>query len=348
MIFVINQILIMVESLLFSTSNWPKAKKIFGIITFFQLFLLLGLRASSVGTDTRNYLLYFGLLKNGIDASGFEILNIVLMRAIALLPNSNVVFLCIYAFLTIGLFYKYIYLESEDPYLSVAIFSGFMYYYFCFNAMRQSLAMAIVAVAITKLKKDKKNTFLFLVLIAGGFHTSALVAIPLWIVEKLSVKYGWKLYVLFISVSIGMAFLGRQIVAILLTLFPSYRRYIDSVYGEEGNYLNPLMYMAILTIITLIWERLPKRKEDDLWLIMLGVGTVLYFVSIQVSIVSRIVYYYTMALIVILPNILKRIPRVRNRLPFSVGAHVVVLIYSCLLVARGAHGIVPYGFFWQI
>ena len=126
-----------------------------------------------------------------------------------------------------------------------------------------------------------------------------------------------------------------------------YRIYINSIFADDGNYLNPIMYLGILTIVTIIWSRFRRNEKDDLCLIMLGIGTILYFISLDVGIVNRIVYYYTMSVIVVLPNLLKRISRIRNRVPLSVGAHLMVFVYSCLLVARGAHGIVPYKFFWQ-
>ncbi len=347
LIFIANQFLIMVESIFCSANGSPKAKKIFGIVTFIQLFILLGFRAHSVGTDTPNYIFLFGLLKNGFDVDQFEILNVILMKIIAWLPNSQTVLLCVYAFLTLGLFYLYFYLESEDPCLSIALFSGFMYYYLCFNIMRQALAMGLVSVAVAMLRRNKKNKFWLFAFLAIGFHTSAAVIIPIWVIAKMRIRYSWNLYFFFVIASVSMIAFGRKIVELLLTFFPTYRVYINTGYADEGNVLNPIMYLAILTIITIVWNYTLRSSNDNIYLIMLGVGTVFYFVSTQVEIVNRIVYYYTISVMIILPNLLKRIPQVRNRVPLSVGAHLVVFVYSCLLISRSAHGVVPYAFFWM-
>lgn len=349
MIFVANQIILMVETIV--CFNLKKnGKKFFAIISFLQLFVLLGCRGLTVGIDTSTYISLFRVLCAGGNVIQLEILNRIMMLGVSRLPieNQETVLLCLYAAITLIAFYIFIYSESYDVYLSVCIFTGMMYYYFSFNAMRQALAMAIVSIAISKLNKEKSLSFLVLVIIASGFHTSALVALPLWIVKKISLKYSWKLYMIFVVASASMVVIGREVVELLLVFFPSYRGYINSVFAEEGNYLNPLMYLAVLTIVTIIWNSTKKNSEDNLYLVMLGVGTVIYFMSIQVGIVNRIVYYYTMSIIVILPNLFKRIPKIKNRVPLSVGAHLMVLIYSGLLVMREAHGIVPYSFFWQM
>ena len=323
-------------------------QKIFLSVTFAQMFVLLGFRSFDVGTDTQTYIATFRAAKLGFSIDQFEVLNRIVMKVLANVPNAEVVYLALYAFVTLACFYYFIKNNSEDVYLSVSIFSGLMFYYLCFNIMRQALAMAIVAVAITKLYKGKKFEFWLFVLIAIGFHTSAIVAVFIWFIKKMNLHYSWKIYLGCVLTSAAMAVIGKEVVELLLTFFPSYRGYINSAFAEEGNYLNPLMYLIVLTIVTFIWDKLSKNRDDDLYLIMLGIGTVLYFASLQVGIMNRIVYYYTVSLIVILPNMFKKILKVKNRLPLSIGTYVVVLIYNCLLVARGAHGIVPYSFFWQI
>lgn len=349
MIFVANQILLIIETIVCSNLK-NNGKKIFAVMSFLQLFVLLGCRGFSVGIDTGTYISLFRILRAGGNVNQLEILNRIMMLGVAKLPivNQETFLLCLYAAITLIAFYAFFYSESCDIYLSVCIFSGMMYYYFSFNAMRQALAMALVSIAVSKLNKGKHLLFFVLVIIASGVHTSALVALPLWLIKKMSLKYNWNLYMAFLVASASMTVIGREVAELLLVFFPSYRVYIDSTFAEEGNYLNPLMYLAILTIVTIIWSASKKNEEDNLYLVMLGVGTVLYFMSLQVGIVNRIVYYYTMSIIVILPNLLKRIPKIKNRVPLSVGAHLMVLIYSGLLVMREAHGIVPYGFFWQM
>ena len=346
MVFIVNQILILIESII--CSNMKKyGRKIFLLVTFTQMFVLLGFRSFDVGTDTQTYIATFRAAKLGFNIDQFEVLNRIVMKVLANMPNAEIIYLALYAFVTLACFFYFIKNNSEDVYLSVSIFSGLMFYYLCFNLMRQVLAMAIVSVAITKLNKGKKGAFFILVLIAIGFHTSAMVAVLIWLVKKINIKYTWSIYFGCVLASMAMLVLGRKIVEMFLTFFPMYRIYINSIFADDGNYLNPIMYLGILTIVTIIWGRFRRNEKDDLCLIMLGIGTILYFISLDVGIVNRIVYYYTMSVIVVLPNLLKRISRIRNRVPLSVGAHLMVFIYSCLLVARGAHGIVPYKFFWQ-
>lgn len=346
MIFVVNQILILIESMI--CSNMKKnGRKIFLLLTFVQMFVLLGFRSFEVGTDTQTYIETFRAAKLGFNINQFELLNRIVIKGLINVPNAEVFYLAIYAFVTLACFFYFIKNNSEDVYLSVTIFSGLMFYYLCFNLMRQALAIAIVSVAITKLDKGKKGAFCFLVLIAIGFHTSAIVAVLIWLIKKLNIKYSWNIYLGCVLTSAVMTVLGKKIVEIFLIFFPTYRGYINSVFSDEGNYLNPIMYLGVLTIVTIVWNCSKGNGKDDLYLIMLSIGVILYFMSVDIGIVNRIVYYYTMSIIIVLPNLLKRITRVKDRVPLQVGAYSIVLVYSSLLIMRGAHGIVPYSFFWQ-
>jgi hypothetical protein len=269
------------------------------------------------------------------------------MRLIREAPYAEIIYFSIYALGTILFMYMYINKLSDDVYLSVAMYSGMMYYYFSFNGMRQGLAMSIVALAISKLVENKQMMFLILIAIAMGVHSSAGVAILIWLIYKTSIKYTFKVFQIIVIISTLMPLFGKRLISFALVFFPSYQGYLNSALAEEGNYLNPIMYMMILIIFTLIWMGVKKKPEDNLYFLILGVGIVLYFASIQIGIVNRIVYYYTITVIILMPNILKRVSRIKERVPMILGAHVVCIIYSCLLVARNAHGIVPYSFFWE-
>lgn len=346
MVFVVNQILILFESI-FCSNLRKNGRKVFLILTFAQMFVLLAFRSVSVGTDTETYIAMFRAVRLGVDIKQFEILNRVLMRVIVDLPYSEVLYLAIYAFLTLACFYYFIYRNSEDVYLSVAIFSGMMYYYLCFNIMRQALAISIVAVAITEFLNKKPYKAVIVIFVAAGFHTSALIALPLFAFSIVKIKYTSKMFIGTIISCGVMAVFGRNIVSLFLNLFTDYKNYIYSNLGDEGNYLNPLMYVIVLCLIMIIWKWGEGKKEDHFLLILMSIGTILYFASLQVEIVNRIVYYYTMSILIVLPNTIIRIRKSKERVLCLYGAHLAVALYSILLVARKAHGIVPYSFFWQ-
>lgn len=348
MIFVVNQFLLVVEVLLLSLKRKDSNRKIFLVVSFFQLFVLLAFRSFQVGVDTPNYLMYFNIVDYGGHVTAIEPLNLFIMKIASFFRNGEVVYLSIYAFLTLICYYRYIVKNSADVYMSVFIFSGLMFYYFSFNAMRQGLAIAICLVAISKLLDGKQLAFLVLVLMAAGIHFSALIVLPVWIIKKFDFKFSVKITFFVIGANVCSMLFGARIVNFFVRFFPQYSGYINSTFGEEGNILNPLMYIVILTIIVYIWVHNKKEENDSFWLYMLCIGVVLYFLSMQVGIVNRIVYYYTTSVIVLLPNVLQRIAKVKNRVPLVAGLYGTVFIYSFLLIQRSAHGIVPYTFFWQV
>lgn len=366
MIFNLNLWLIFLEILYFSSYNnrikitFGKKHKILGatknqgeiiflFLTFFQLAVLLCLRAKTVGVDTQSYLDIYHYCCSGLDISYLEKGAQFYIWFLSQWGEHDRLFLIAFAIPTMILNYRFIWKYSDNVYMSVFIFAGLMYYFLMFNIMRQSLAMAIALQAIQPMIERKWGKFICIIIFAGLFHKSAWIFLALSVIPFIKVKIN----VGYIAGAVvGILFLlctgGKILRGILKLAGSSYAHYLDDAnYGGSGNALHPIMYFLIFCLVVLLWKNIEDRA-DYIMVTMLLIGTMLFALSITIKAVNRLPYYYTAAVIVLLPNLIGKGKSRRMCLYLTAGVYFCVALYEIMLVARNAQGILPYKFFWEI
>lgn len=330
-----------------AVSNEEKAKltngdKFFLLISFVQLALILCLRKTTVGIDSLNYSIIFQNIIYGGNGGGIEFGSVLLMQAISLFSKSYTALFSVFAILTLFFFYRFIYKNSEDVYLSVAILAGMMFYFQMFNIMRQSLAMAIAIQAVAPLLKKQWIKASIIILIASSFHTTALIFLVILLLYKIHIIIDLKYLGVVILVNLFLLILGNRLVILLTnTLFNKYEGYLSSSFSGEGNILNPIFYLLVLVAVCLISE----NKEDikkHLFINMLSVSTFLFTISTDFHIVNRLPYYFSASTMIIIPSMVKSIKDKRLKMAVEISCYAVISLYEVLLVSRNAHGIMPY------
>lgn len=339
----LNYILILIEGALFSKSFKKKSKAVM-IILATQLVLLLGLRGATVGVDTHTYLDLFWAKKGGASISYLELGNRVIYGVVSAVTNNPTWIFLVYAAITVVPVLTVIQKNSKNTFFSVIIYAGFMYYYWAFNAMRQAAAMSVAFWAISKLEEEKNCEFFLFVILAAMLHKSAWIVLLFWVVKRtrIRVNKNWAIWVTVLSGA--SVFVGAKMVSLGILLVPSYAGYIGSAFAGRGGFLHPLLFLLVFLFILLVQGKLDENER--FYLTMLSVGVILYFVAVRVEIVNRMTYYFTMPLIILLPNWTESLNRQNKRLVKMV-FYTGISLYQFLLVLRGAQGIVPYRFFWQ-
>ena len=369
MIYNINFFLILLEILLFknfkgkivihiskdhsSNSAWEsngerKREQLFLFITFLQLISIVCLRSDVVGEDTKSYLVSYHYIYNGGASSYLEWGNQLYIRFLSLFKENNTFFLSAYAIPTIALYYRFIRKHSQDVYMSVFIFAGMMFYFALFNIMRQSLAMAIVLQAYAPLIKKKWIRFLLIIAVAASFHSSAWIFLIVAIFPYLRFRINMGYFATIVLLCVVPTFYGKNLLSALFSFVDSrYQHYLSFLnYGERGNILNPFLYLVILFVVVLFWKN-KLQIEDYILIHMMALTTILFSWSISMMIVNRLPYYFSPAEMLLLPMVVNRMSDRRTARIVQFCIYAVVGIYEVLLVYRGAHGIVPYYFFWE-
>src|SRR5690554_4683046 len=189
-----------------------------------------------IGTDYFAYVSNFQKLQTiGIHAVRFkfEWVYILINLIVGKLNGSiEMVFL-----ITSIIMMSFIYYAARHyaKYLSVgaAIFSYMMLYYqMSFNIVRQSVAMAICLYCIKYIHDRKFLKFSFFVLIASGFHISALLLFPFYFFYKILGEKNkkWTRVLFYMIALIGVINIGSLLMPILCSIpgLSYYLFYLDN------------------------------------------------------------------------------------------------------------------------
>jgi hypothetical protein len=194
--------------------------------------------------------------------------------------------------------------------------------------------------------------FVFVIAIAALFHKSVLIVIPIYFVATLSWKF-WQIAAGFI-ISIICYLFKSQILNLALTLYPSYK---DTIYLSGGTSLTSIARIGVV-IILYAWfmiyynRKHPNCDHNDNWyrelsfygqlnMIAFITGTLFSFLPV----VTRLVYYFSISQILLIPLILSRIEDERLRKALKALIALIAIAYFMLFLYT-AHkdgvGLLPY------
>ena len=209
-------------------------KKWFVILQCIQWILLSGLRADYVGSDTSNYLrifemhadlswkecfeyfknYYFG--DNLID--GFEPGYVFFEKLVSSIWNHHGFYKFAVAVVFMSSLGRFVYKNSDDPFIAFLLYSGIFYNMFSLTGYRQVISVSIgVLWAYEYIKKRKFFKFLVLVLLASMIHKSTLVFIVFYFVSKKKITITYA--VTAIVAIIGMIVCRNQLFEFVKVIF---------------------------------------------------------------------------------------------------------------------------------
>lgn len=153
-------------------------------LTFFFLIsvtLLIGLRSSSVGTDTINY---FYVWQGFWETSGSDFLLYSIMSILKYITNS----FQFYLFFVAAIFYSVNYFSLRK--ISSYFYTNTLFLLFIFlslfvslstsiNVVRQGLSLSFFILALTYLHPFKRTFFLTFLLVAISFHYTTIIPVAL-------------------------------------------------------------------------------------------------------------------------------------------------------------------------
>ncbi|MHA6533612.1 EpsG family protein [Paenibacillus sp. BAC0078] len=327
-------------------------KKFFCIVVSLQWILLSGLRHISIGTDTFAYKIYsFDITKNQswdylknnfVDiifngASGKDPGYHLLEKLIQIFSVDYQVFLFFIALVFTIPMGIWIYKNSVEPYMSFLIYSCMFSSFFAITGLRQTVATAIVVFIGYKFIRERKLwIFLILVLIAFTVHKSALSFLPFYFIANKKIT---KKYLLTISISIIFISTFRNQVMITIGNLMGYQQYVNQFEGAgTWTFSILLLLLALITIwkYKILISNNSKTTNYINALLMAFVFVPLTFVDPSAM---RVVQYYSIFIILLLPEILKIFP-VRERVVFY---HIITILLVFLFVKNNPQ----YIFFWQ-
>lgn len=246
-------------------------KKSVLIITCVVMAVLAGFRDIS-WPDTLVYVVSFEDYTNplyewsqldepyGYAEYGFYFLGVIFKT----FSSNTTAYLTFIAALTFIFMYKDFKRYCYYPLFGVAAYISRFYLTRNFMQIRAGLSYAIILWAVQYISKRDWKRYFFWVFVAYQFHTSALIAIPLYFLCMVNIKK-WHIWTgIAIAFILGGVFTGfmRGLVAEYASDIAS--TYVQDVYQREWGLLNPVIYfqLAVLYLYTQNEEVLKYTSED--------------------------------------------------------------------------------------
>ena len=263
---------------LFAEEAKAKAKSVVLMITCVVLAFMAGMRDPARWADTGAYVLSFTNFTKplgewsisdkpfGYSEYGFYFLGVIFKSF-----SSNATgYLMFIAAITFVFMYKDFKRYCYYPIFGVCAYVSRFYLARNFIQIRAGLSYAIVLWAVQYItKRDWKRYFLW-VFIAYLFHTSAILAVPLYFLCLVKIKKWHIILGVFIAFILGGVFTGpiRVLVADYVTDMNMGTTYITKDYQREQGLLNPMIYFQLIVLFTYTFnERVLKWTSSDYYTI---------------------------------------------------------------------------------
>lgn len=173
-----------------------------------SLILLTGLRYQ-MGEDYNSYFSLFNTLTLHGNNINYEAGFIVLVKIIKLI-NANPFFVFFgISLITYTLMYKGLKKSSLDPFLSLFLYYAIYIFPFSFNAIGQSITVAIFIYLFDDIEKKKRKKVIFYTVVATSIHTSGVLIIAAYIFYHLKIS---KKSLLLLAVSSFFIYLFSDII----------------------------------------------------------------------------------------------------------------------------------------
>lgn len=359
-------------------------KKQFVFVVFGIMTLISALRASTIGIDldlhyAKNYELISSVNWSDIPifavSKQYEVGYCYFTKLLTYI-STDVQFYIIFTSVVIyGVHGYFFYKKSEDVILSSSLFMFFCLFYMYMNIVRQAIAVSILIMAYLIFSESKKKVhnyvvFVLLVILASGFHSSAILCLVYLLFDKLKFT---KIHMLLGIVVTALIYVGySSVYKFVLSILggnDKYSSYLDSEeYGVGYMNLQSIYYVIItlgaflLGYYILVWKDKTSHKlfakqeykvksNESFMLYMSFIAFACRLLIFKMSIITRFTFYFIPFVLILYPYAISKFKRRSNRIILNLTVYGVCLIYFVWVTLSNAdtlYGVVPYEFFWQV
>lgn len=327
-------------------------------VSCFIIFLMMGLRATSVGQDLESYYRYMPRIWNDSwqtvlkecksyyeigysNYANFEPGFILFCKLIGSISKSDQMFIIGTSAVVVVGYYYFIKVNSDDQLLSVLVLMALPQFITILSAVRQGMAISILGIAFSHLKKKDYCRFIIWCILASLFHYTAIFAIAVlpFALFKINKR---KRIIIGIAALLMVFILKKEIFEILIVIIKP-----DNTTLRYNNSINLFIVCSIIYIIcTLLCGE--KDAENVFWCDLLWTASILQSMSSLHNLVGRMTWYFILATVVAVPNIYTKY--VKNS-----PNDIKTISVKCLFIACGLYmtirntmvAMVPYVPFWR-
>ncbi len=261
---------------------------------------------------------------------GFTVLIVLINK----LGFTEAAFFMIIALITSSLYVSFFYRFKNVPFI-ILIFLTSVYYSHQANLVRQMMAVTLFLFSIEYLSKATYRKYIFLVLLASIFHTSALLLLlftPFRYVEKESNTF-WSILLGIWIVTIPLAI--HVININLFSFMPSVLNYTISI--EDSRAVGTVIdFDVVYNFFVLLFFLLRKYISNEYvkYGAFFVVGGILLNISQQMMLIYRFALYFAPLICVFIPNIVNinaKGWKIQEPLKYIVLAYYIYIYSSSLI-----------------
>ena len=303
------------------------------LAVFSILFLLSALRME-VGNDYETYVDTFHEIYVGGYVVTEPLFNAVVKGLYELSGGENYLLVFgVFAFVTIGLFLKVLYEQTDNFSLAFFLFMTLGIYFRTFNTVRYYFVLAITLYSFRYIFRQQYGKFILLIVLAAFFHKSVLVVIPIYFIANMTWKK-WHIAVLAVG-AVLMTVFQDVVMKIALELYPSYKDtiFLQTETGFSENLMSMFRCVAVLALAVICyWDTWKEKKENRFYFKLNFLAIVLYLCGSFLPLVGRIGYYMMTSHVLFLPAILGSIRNVKKRKIFTALVIMAGAIYFLMFL----------------
>lgn len=316
-------------------------KYLFYVLTL-MLILFAGFRYG-IGVDYFSYYEVISSLSAGV-SQAMEPGYLLLAKLVHIAGGKEQLLYLLSSLITIVFIAKYITRFSHYPLLSLYIYITMPILYFAsFNGIRQFIAVAMFAYSIKYILSDSFLKFTAVLLIASTFHITVILMVPCYFILNRINKFSH-----FIIATIGYFALVSS-ADVILNLLHMSPKYMSDYYESDGvNYKSFISIPLFIFFMTFRDKLSSILSGTNAFITMLYISSLLavtpLFSDLPAGLVNRMTSYFTIALIILFPNMIKIINNRYLRYLYLILMLLfpAIYYYSTLTINGEAYMLVPY------
>lgn len=329
-------------------------KKTLTLLLWLGLFLIMGLRSEEVGNDLIRYIRHYKDVPYiDIFKTSTEIGYMAFVKTLNFLGVGTQGYIIIISFIIATSFSWFFFKYSKNVALSFFLHLTIGLFSFSMTGIKQSIAISIILFALHYALKRKFFPFLILILLAVTFHSSAYVFFPVYFLCWFSFKSYRPVF--FFLLSLFFVLILREYLFSFISSFAFFDYSVVYLESEEYKQMNilPVIFQFMLPVsVVLLWifnkQNILKLSKENLIFFILTVISVIFTVmSLNLSIVDRLSYYFYPAFFILMPNTLHYIKIKPAKEIFKILLIFICIAYFLITVPEGVTKIDNYTFFWE-
>ena len=351
-----------------SDFTMEKKKEVSLAVSMLMILLVSGLRAITVGADSRQYASAYDQLKilsikkalsvpiwswNGTYTYSLEFGYRIYNKMVAFFFDSNQAILFFNSLIIVILLYNLI--RRNSPYygLSIWLYITLGFFQTEMNMARNAMAILFCLNAIECIYKRELFKYILLVLLASTFHTSALLFIPLyWVINYIELTP--RRIKIFALLSVVVGLLGQQVYYFLLIFVPS--RYLHYMILAESETEGTALVFLFIGVFLLIWFFCDEKYDVDSFISIDNAGAWLFILMVFSFSISRSINAFTRVAALFSPYLIIYFPEmicygISNKWVRRIIVVTLVVglfgVYVYRLSINNIGQTIPYHFFWD-